>query len=83
MAHTSVLDGSRCLASFSSAEPSRRQGTHACEQFFIEGIEQWRRSVGLNRVVLLGHSFGGYFAACYAARITRLAKGGVTLWVVL
>ena len=42
------------------------QGTHNCEQYFIDGIERWRRSVGLERVVLLGHSFGGYFAACYA-----------------
>ena len=43
------------------------QGTRVCEQFFVEGIERWRRSVGLERVVLLGHSFGGYFAACYAS----------------
>ena len=45
------------------------QGTRVCEQFFVEGIERWRRSVGLERVVLLGHSFGGYFAACYASRL--------------
>ncbi|CAE7646744.1 abhd-5.1 [Symbiodinium pilosum] len=44
------------------------QGTHNCEQYFIDGIERWRRSVGLERVVLLGHSFGGYFAACYAMK---------------
>jgi len=44
------------------------EGTRVCEQFFVEGIERWRRSVGLERVVLLGHSFGGYFAACYAMK---------------
>lgn len=35
------------------------QGIDACEQFFVDGIESWRKSVGLERVVLLGHSFGG------------------------
>ena len=38
------------------------------EQFFVEGIENWRRSVGLEKMVLLGHSFGGYFAACYTMK---------------
>ncbi|CAK9011760.1 unnamed protein product [Durusdinium trenchii] len=44
------------------------QGIDACEQFFVDGIESWRKSVGLERVVLLGHSFGGYFAACYTMK---------------
>jgi cardiolipin-specific phospholipase len=28
----------------------------------------WRKSRGIGRMVLLGHSFGGYFSACYAMR---------------
>lgn len=44
------------------------QGTEICEQFFVEGIESWRRAVGLEKMVLLGHSFGGYFAACYTMK---------------
>ncbi|CAJ1423573.1 unnamed protein product [Effrenium voratum] len=47
---------------------SETQGAEACEDFFVEGIEHWRRAMGLERVVLLGHSFGGYFAACYAMK---------------
>lgn len=44
------------------------QGTEMCEQFFVGGIESWRRAVGLEKMVLLGHSFGGYFAACYTMK---------------
>jgi len=44
------------------------------EQFFVEGIENWRRSVGLEKMVLLGHSFGGYFAACYTMKSLDFGK---------
>lgn len=46
------------------------------EQFFVEGIEHWRRSVGLEKMVLLGHSFGGYFAACYTMKLLDFGKIG-------
>jgi len=53
-----------------SSKPSfpHRGGVDACEDFFVEHIEAWRRSLGLERMALLGHSFGGYFAACYTMR---------------
>lgn len=38
------------------------------EDLFVESIEAWRAAVGLPRMVLLGHSFGGYQAAAYALR---------------
>ena len=44
------------------------QSVEDCEEFFVNGTESWRQSVGLERMVLLGHSFGGYFAACYTMK---------------
>lgn len=38
----------------------------ACEEMFVESLEQFRRAKSYEQFILLGHSFGGYVAACYA-----------------
>jgi pimeloyl-ACP methyl ester carboxylesterase len=38
------------------------------ERFFIDPLEQWRIATGVERMVIVGHSLGGYLAGCYAAR---------------
>ncbi|KRX03312.1 hypothetical protein PPERSA_05670 [Pseudocohnilembus persalinus] len=35
-------------------------------QFFNQYIEKWRIKLGLQKIILIGHSIGGYFAANYA-----------------
>jgi cardiolipin-specific phospholipase len=40
-------------------------GAHSCIKFFVNEIENWRIKIGLERFILLGHSFGGYLAAQY------------------
>ncbi|KAI9224036.1 Alpha/Beta hydrolase protein [Blastocladiella britannica] len=55
-----------------SSRPPFHQLFHAtpeaAQDFFIEAIEAWRRSVGLERFVLVGHSMGGHIAAAYYLR---------------
>jgi pimeloyl-ACP methyl ester carboxylesterase len=34
----------------------------------VDSIEKWRTAVGLERLIVVGHSFGGYFATAYALK---------------
>lgn len=38
------------------------------EDFFVDGLERWRHEMRLDRMVLMGHSLGGYLAVAYAER---------------
>jgi len=38
------------------------------ESWFVDGLESWRAALGLEKMVLLGHSIGGYLAVAYAER---------------
>lgn len=46
----------------------RTQGLRDTEEFFVENLEAWREASGLERMTLVGHSFGGYMSAVYALR---------------
>jgi pimeloyl-ACP methyl ester carboxylesterase len=41
---------------------TREQG----EAFYTDALEAWRRAAGIGDYVLVGHSFGGYIATCWA-----------------
>ncbi|TKR70776.1 hypothetical protein L596_022755 [Steinernema carpocapsae] len=36
------------------------------EGLFVESLEQWRATMGIKEMILLGHRLGGYVAAAYA-----------------
>lgn len=50
------------------------------EDYFASRLDAWRRSLGIKRMVLVGHSLGGYVAAAYAEKhpesLDRLVLAG-------
>lgn len=40
----------------------------ATELYFVDAIEGWRKSMDVAKLVLCGHSIGGYVSACYAEK---------------
>lgn len=36
------------------------------EGFFVDALARWREAMGVDKMVLVGHSLGGYLAASYA-----------------
>ena len=45
------------------------------EHFFVSSLESWRASVGLEKMVIIGHSLGGYLASAYAVRYPHRVSG--------
>jgi len=52
------------------------QRRERAERFFCEGLERWRFAMGIDRMVLVGHSIGGLcafsFAEAHPERVERL-----------
>ena len=44
------------------------QSVESAEEWFVESLEAWRKENEINKMVLLGHSFGGYMSVAYAER---------------
>lgn len=41
------------------------------EDWFIDRFEQWRKKRGIDRFILIGHSFGGYLSCAYTMKYNR------------
>ena len=51
-----------------SSRPKFDSSPKRAEEKFVESIEQWRIAVNLDKIILMGHSFGGYLSSCYALK---------------
>ncbi|XP_077983319.1 (Lyso)-N-acylphosphatidylethanolamine lipase-like [Glandiceps talaboti] len=51
-----------------SSRPKFPENEEACEELFVESIETWRTELKLDKMILVGHSFGGYLVSNYAMK---------------
>ena len=62
------IGGTTRLSSFLHAgRPTfRAKSREDAEGFFLTALDRWREAIGIDKMVLVGHSLGGYLAATYA-----------------
>ncbi|KAG8753559.1 hypothetical protein FRC14_005937 [Serendipita sp. 396] len=61
-----------------------RQRVEQAETFFLDALEEWRTTMGIQKMTLIGHSLGGYLCTAYAlkypqnvSRLVLLSPAGV------
>ncbi|VDN01742.1 unnamed protein product [Thelazia callipaeda] len=48
-----------------SSRPSFAEDPALIELQFVQSIENWRKEIGISKMILIGHSFGAFIAAAY------------------
>ena len=56
------------IITISGRPPWKAKGREEAENFFLDALSAWHKELQLGKVVLMGHSLGGYLAATYAMR---------------
>ncbi|XP_009322478.1 PREDICTED: 1-acylglycerol-3-phosphate O-acyltransferase ABHD5 [Pygoscelis adeliae] len=57
-----------------SSRPHFDTDAREAENQFVESIEEWRKEVGLEKMILLGHNLGGFLAAAYSLKYHSRVK---------
>ncbi|XP_067002394.2 1-acylglycerol-3-phosphate O-acyltransferase ABHD5 isoform X2 [Anabrus simplex] len=57
-----------------SSRPTFSTVAEEAEQQLVHSVEEWRREMNLEKVILLGHSMGGFLAASYALSYPNRVK---------
>ncbi|CAG9804311.1 unnamed protein product [Chironomus riparius] len=51
-----------------SSRPTFDKDPQIIEMQFVKSIEEWRKEVNIDKMILAGHSFGGFLASAYALK---------------
>ncbi|XP_043914261.1 (Lyso)-N-acylphosphatidylethanolamine lipase isoform X2 [Protopterus annectens] len=57
-----------------SSRPLFSRDAEQAEEEFVQSIEEWRDVMGINKMILLGHSLGGFLAASYSTKYPDRVK---------
>ncbi|XP_047000039.1 1-acylglycerol-3-phosphate O-acyltransferase ABHD5-like [Schistocerca americana] len=57
-----------------SSRPNFSSDALEAEQQFVRSVEEWRREMKLEKMILLGHSMGGFLAASYSLTYPNRVK---------
>ena len=57
-----------------SSRPIFSDDAKKAEEEFVESIESWRIALGIDKMILLGHSFGGFLSSSYALKYPQNTK---------
>ncbi|XP_066539097.1 1-acylglycerol-3-phosphate O-acyltransferase ABHD5 isoform X1 [Hoplias malabaricus] len=57
-----------------SSRPLFSTNAQEAELQFVESIEEWRKKLGLETMIMLGHNLGGYLAAAYSLKYPSRVK---------
>jgi abhydrolase domain-containing protein 4 len=57
-----------------SSRPSFSRDPMVAEDELIDSIEEWRKKLGLESMILIGHSFGGFLFTAYALKYPHSIK---------
>lgn len=49
-----------------SSRPDFSSDAEEAERQLVKSVEEWRNEMKIQKMILLGHSMGGYIAASYA-----------------
>lgn len=58
-----------------SSRPRFSTDAKLAEKEFVNAIDEWRAEIGLNKMILIGHSFGGYLITAYALQYPERVNG--------
>lgn len=51
-----------------AAQKTMQSRVETTENFFVSALEDWRRTMGVEKMTLVGHSLGGYLSVAYTLR---------------
>lgn len=57
-----------------SSRPTFSKDATEAENQLVQSVEEWRKEMQLEKFILLGHSMGGFLAACYAIQHPKRVK---------